>query len=246
MSNLKLLIIDGSAHLVDLDLEVLEVKGFGRFPSKALLNHGFGKEFELLDEKCILVDYVLSDLQSNLKRGPQIISPKDIAWIVYKSGLSTGKTVVEAGSGSAALTLALAQTVAPNGNVITFENNNRHLKVAQKNIQMSPWKNLVELRNEELNNDTPTISASSIILDLPNPWELVEWAKKSLHIGGFLICYLPTVNQIKELVDSLDGWKEVEIIEIIQRGWQSRSSALRPDNKGSGHTGFIISSRWNG
>ena len=84
MSNLKLLIIGGSAHLVDLDLEVLEVKGFGRFPSKALLNHEFGKEFELLDEKCILVDYVLSDLQSNLKRGPQIISPKDIAWIVYK------------------------------------------------------------------------------------------------------------------------------------------------------------------
>ena len=39
----------------------------------------------------MLVDYILPDLQSNLKRGPQIISPKDIAWIVYKSGLSTGK-----------------------------------------------------------------------------------------------------------------------------------------------------------
>jgi len=246
MSNLNLLIIGGSAHLVDLDLDVLEVKGFGRFPSKALLNHGFGKEFELLDEKCMLVDYVLSDLQSNLQRGPQIISPKDIAWIIYKSGLSTGKTVVEAGSGSAALTLALAQAIAPNGNVITFENNKKHLKVAKKNIKMSPWNNLVELRNEELNNDISPISASSIILDLPSPWELIEWSKKSLHIGGFLICYIPTVNQIKTLVDNLGGWKEIEIIEIIQRGWQSRSTALRPDNNGIGHTGFIISSRWNG
>ena len=37
-----------------------------------------------------------------------------------------------------------------------------------------------------------------------------------------------------------------KVTEIIQRGWQSRSSALRPDNNGIGHTGFIVSSRWNG
>ena len=149
-------------------------------------------------------------------------------------------------SGSGALTLALAQTVAPNGNVITFESNTRHFKIVQKNIKMSPWSNLVDIRNEELKDSTPTVKSSSIILDLPNPWELVKWSKESLHIGGFLICYIPTVNQIKALMDSLDGWKEIEVTEIIQRGWQSRSSALRPDNNGIGHTGFIVSSRWNG
>ena len=74
MSNFNLLIIGGSAHLVDLDLDVLEIKNFGRFPTKVLLNKELGKEFDLLDEKCILVDYVLSDLQLNLKRGPQKLS----------------------------------------------------------------------------------------------------------------------------------------------------------------------------
>ena len=122
MSNWNLLIINGSAHLVDLDSEIIEIAGFGRFPGEAVRGQNLGSVFDLLGEKCLIARYALSDVQSNLKRGPQIVLPKDIAWMIYKSGLETGGTVVEAGCGSAALTLALAQAVAPNGKVITFEN----------------------------------------------------------------------------------------------------------------------------
>ena len=111
---------------------------------------------------------------------------------------------------------------------------------------MSPWSNLVEIRNEELNDQIEPIETSSIILDLPNPWEFVKWSQSSLRIGGFLICYLPTVNQVQNLLKSLDGWKEVETIEIIQRTWQSKPDALRPHSNMLGHTGFIVSARWNG
>ena len=245
MSDWTLLIIEGSAHLVDLDSKVTEIKDFGSFPTEILHNHELNTEFELFDKKAKIVNSVQSDLQSNLKRGPQIISPKDIAWIIYKSGISSGQTVIEAGSGSGALTLALTQAVAPNGRVVTFENNSKHFKIAKRNVSMSPWSEIVDIKEQELNDNTEIIPATSIVLDLPNPWDIISWAQKSLRIGGFLISYLPTVNQVQKLIESLEGWQEIEIIETIQRTWQSKQNALRPQSNMLGHTGFIVSARWN-
>jgi len=243
MSNWKLFIVDGKSHLVDLDSKIIDIPKFGRFPSESLSKRGDNLNFDFLGCKCSLINYSLADIHSNLRRGPQIISPKDIAWIVYKSGLSVGDVVVEAGSGSAALTVALTQAVAPDGKVFTFESNLKHVGIAKSNIDMSPWKDLVEFREEELDENTTSIEASVVILDLPNPQNLVAWSRKSLKLGGLLICYLPTINQVEALLPELNLWSEVEIVETMQRSWRPKLSALRPESTILGHTGFIVSAR---
>ena len=60
-----------------------------------------------------------------------------------------------------------------------------------------------------------------------------------------MICYIPTINQVQKLFEALEGWQEIEIVETIQRSWQSKQNALRPQSNMLGHTGFIVSARWN-
>ncbi len=243
MADWCLLIIDKKSHLINRSLETVEIKNFGTFPTAIIRDKVHSVEFDLFDKKCKLIPYSLTDIQSNLFRGPQIISPKDIAWLIYNSNLKSGDIVVEAGGGSGALTVALAQTVFPEGKVITFEKNKKHIEIIRKNLNMSPYSNLVTLNHSELKNNTETISCNCVILDLPNPHTIVDWAAKCLQLGGKLLCYVPTINQVEKLLTSLEEWSQIEVSESIHRTWQSRSKAIRPNTNLIGHTGFVVSAR---
>ena len=72
---------------------------------------------------------------------------------------------------------------------------------------------------------------------------IINWAEKSLVLGGKILCYVPTINQVEKLLSSLSKWSEIEISEMIQRTWQPKLDAIRPDTNILGHTGFIISAR---
>ena len=243
MADWCLLVIDNKSYLVNLDSKIIDIKNFGNFPSEFLKNQKKGVEFDLFGKKSKLLQHNLSDIQSNLVRGPQIISPKDIAWLIYSSDVKSNDTIVEAGGGSGALTTALAQASFPKGKVITFEKNKKHYEIVKRNLTLSPYSSHVELRNEELTERSSPIICNSIILDLPNPQKLIKWAEKSLILGGKLLCYIPTVNQVETLLSSLDYWGEVEISEMMHRHWQPKLDAIRPNTNILGHTGFIVSAR---
>ena len=243
MADWCLLVIDNKSHLINLDLKIVEIKNFGNFPSEFLKKQKIGMEFDLFGKSSKLLPYNLSDIQRNLQRGPQIISPKDIAWIIYDLEVKSNDVVVEAGGGSGALTTALAQSAFPDGKIITFEKNKKHYNIAKKNLELSPYSDLVELRNEELLDQTNSISCNSIILDLPEPQNLINWAERSLKLGGKILCYVPTINQVEKLLSSLSKWSEIDVSEIMHRNWRTKLDAIRPDTNILGHTGFLVSAR---
>src|SRR3990172_4743064 len=63
----------------------------------------------------------LADLLVDLPRNTQILYPKDIGFILVTMGIGPGQRVMEAGTGSGSMTIALAHAVGPDGRVISYE-----------------------------------------------------------------------------------------------------------------------------
>jgi tRNA (adenine57-N1/adenine58-N1)-methyltransferase len=84
-----------------------------------------------------------------------------------------------------------------------------------------------------------------IILDMPEPWDVVKHAEGALRPGGILLAYLPTINQTQLLRETLrhHSFGLEETVEILRRTWHIDGRSVRPDHRMVAHTGFITSAR---
>ena len=189
----------------------------------------------------------LPQLIPNLPRSAQVIYPKDIGPILLWADLFPGARVVEAGVGAGALSMALLRAIGDSGQLTSYEIREDFADFARKNVaryfgDAPNWT--VKLADVALELDETEIDR--VILDLPEPWKVVERAWNVLRPGGFLLCYLPTVLQVKSLVDALRGDKRfacIETTETLMRYWHFKGMSARPQHRMVAHTGFLTSAR---
>ena len=90
-----------------------------------------------------------------------------------------------------------------------------------------------------------------MIFGVPQP-ELMPGAKNAVETclavrpGGVVVGYVPTVVQIKALVDELrahPGFALIEVMENLLRFWHVKDLSVRPEHRMVAHTGFIIVAR---
>ena len=181
-------------------------------------------------------------------RGAQVVYPKDQAMIVSLADIAPGLVVVEAGAGSGALTAALLRAVGPTGRVISFELRDEHADVAERNIAArfgghpDTWT-LVRGDVVEGLADTP---CDRVVLDLLEPWTVLEAAARALHPGGILLAYTPTVPQVMRLREACDAdprWGLAQTVETLVRSWHVEGLAVRPDHRMVAHTAFLTTVR---
>jgi tRNA (adenine57-N1/adenine58-N1)-methyltransferase len=183
-----------------------------------------------------------------MPRGAQVVYPKDLGPIVTSADVFPGARVVEAGTGSGALTIALCRAAGTDGHVVSYERRDEHQAQAVANIETFFGKvpPSLELRTGDIDEVAAgTERFDRAVLDLPEPWAPLEALAGVLEPGGVLVAYLPTVMQVQQLVLALPehGFHHVETFETLKRGWHVTSRSVRPDHRMVGHTGFLSVAR---
>ncbi len=192
-----------------------------------------GQEFAVAEASFI-------DLYRRIKRNAQIIPEKDIGLIIAETGINKGSVVIEAGSGSGALGCFLAKVCKK---VYSYEIRQDFYELVKKNIEYLGISNMV-LKNKDAKLGFSEEDADAVILDLPDPWELIEMARKSLKFGGFLVSYSPTIPQVMDFVDKLgENFIYIKTSEIIEREWEVSRRKVRPMSQAIGHSGFLSFAR---
>ncbi|MES9996580.1 tRNA (adenine-N1)-methyltransferase [Desulfovibrio aminophilus] len=186
------------------------------------------------------------DLIKGVKRQTQIMYPKEIGYVLLKLGIGPGSTVIESGTGSAGLTLALAWFVGDTGKVYTYERREDFFKLAMKNLDRVGLLHRVEQVNQDIENGFKHTGADALFLDVREPWLYLQHIPKAVLPGAMCGFLLPTTNQVSDLLRGLDEgpFVETEVLEILVRRYKPVADRLRPDDRMVAHTGFLIFTRY--
>ncbi|GIU83479.1 MAG: tRNA (adenine-N1)-methyltransferase [Acidimicrobiales bacterium] len=193
--------------------------------------------------RATLADYVLK-----MRRGAQVVYPKDLAQIVFMADIQPGVHVVEAGVGSGALSMALLRAGA---RVTAYEIREDFASLARENVTAFLGEEALQrwtLRCCDIYEGIAERDVDRILLDLPEPWRVVEHASESLRPGGIILAYTPSVMQVSQFRDALaaHGFELAETVEVLVRPWHVEHMAVRPDHRMVAHTGFISCGRLPG
>lgn len=187
----------------------------------------------------------LAELVLEMPRGAQVIYPKDLGAILMSADIFPGARVLEAGVGSGALAMALLRAGA---HLTSYEVRADFAATAQRNVSQCLGPQVEERWTIEERDIYVGIEGDGydrIVLDLPEPWQVIGHAEHALRPGGILLAYLPTINQTAELRARLDESRFgfAETAELLRRTWHIEGRSVRPDHRMVAHTGFLTTAR---
>ncbi len=186
----------------------------------------------------------LSDFVLKMKRGAQVIYPKDLGPLLMLADIAPGVQVLESGVGSGALSMTMLRA----GAIVTgYEIRDDFARRAQRNVESYLGEEAMSRYHVEVRSSYEQIDGDygRCVLDLPEPWQVVPHAATALHRGGIIVAYTPQITQAVRFREVLEryGFGMSQTIEVMQRGWHIDGQAVRPDHRMVAHTGFLTSAR---
>ncbi len=198
--------------------------------------------------KFLAVRPTLSDFVLKMPRGAQVIYPKDLGPILLLADIFPGAKVFESGLGSGALSMTMLRAGA---DITGYELREDFATKAQANVRKMLGAEALERYDVHLRDCYDGIDGTDydrVVLDLPEPWNVVPHAAKALRPGGIIVTYTPSVTQVSQVREALDrnGFMMADTVEILQRSWYVEGQAVRPDHRMVAHTAFLTHARLSG
>jgi len=232
---------------------IFTLKAGGDFQShRGVLKHDdlIGKPwgsqvFSHMGAPFFLLQPSIADLLNDLPRTTQILYPKDIGYILIMMGIAPGQRVLEAGTGSGSMTIALAAAIGPAGKVISYEQKQDTQNLARKNIERVGLASRVDFKLRDIKEGFDETDAEAFFLDVQNPYDYIPQVRAALKPGGFFCTILPTFNQVEKTLHALkiNRFAFVEVCEILLRFYKTDPNRIRPNDRMVAHTGFLMFGR---
>ena len=196
------------------------------------IQSSLGLDFFLLrPTTCNLIDHVA--------RPTQIMYPKDIGFIILKLGLCSGKIVIEAGTGSGAMTLAIANAIKPDGHVYSYDVRKHFLESAERTLKRHKLDRCVTLTLHDVKKGFAQDHVDAALVDLGDPWAVIPRVWEALLGGAPIASFSPTTNQVEQTVMALrDGFVNIQTFECLLREIRAEKGKTRPSTMMIGHTGY--------
>ncbi len=238
---------DDKRYLVRLKIGGQQHTHRGILPHDAVIGNAWGRIVQTqMGTPFLVLEPSTADLVRHIKRTTQILFPKDVGYILIKLSVRPGKLILEAGTGSGGMTLAMALATAPLGRVVTYEVRPEFQALARQNLERANVPpGVVEFKLRDIAQGFDETDADAFFLDVAEPWNYTNQVAAALRGGGFLGTLIATMNQVIPTVQALERgpFGLIEVEELLLRPYKAVSTRVRPADRMVAHTGYLIFAR---
>lgn len=212
----------------------------------ATIGMEYGSVVRTTEGKIIfLIEPTTHDFIMKSERRTQIVYPKDLGFIAARTGMKNGSKVLEIGTGSAAAATFFASIVKPGGHIYSFDVNPDFMEIAKRNLEKAGMADYVTLTRHDPHEGVDVREADIAIVDLGDPWTVLDQVHDALKGSGAFVAICPTMNQIEKTATELkkSGFADIESIELLIRVMEAREGMTRPSMRMIGHTTYLVFAR---
>jgi tRNA (adenine57-N1/adenine58-N1)-methyltransferase len=185
----------------------------------------------------------LPDLFHHLERTGAPMMPRDVGLVIGLTGAGSGDCVLDAGTGTGILAVALGRAGAT---VESFERDLEFADTARENVAVAGVEESVTIHTGDILDNLGELAGFDVLtLDTEDAPTVIEHAPTLLVSGGYAAVYSPFVESSREVVERARevGLVDIETRETIQREMDFDDRGSRPSTAGVGHTGYLTIAR---